>query len=135
MTINNLFLDTSGLMCLIDKADLRHQKAVNLFNDAQKLFITNYVLTEFLPLATSRKLPRKNAILFLKNLVLLPRIETFWIDENTHERAMELTENRLDKGYSLCDSVSFVVMREREMTEALTTDKHFVQEGFIALLK
>jgi len=41
---------------------------------------------------------------------------------------------RLDKTYSLCDSVSFVIMRQRQITEALTTDKHFEQEGFIRLL-
>ena len=48
---------------------------------------------------------------------------------------MELLENRLDKNYSLCDAVSFVVMRERGFIEALTTDKHFEQENFIKLLE
>jgi len=43
--------------------------------------------------------------------------------------------DRLDKTYSLCDAVSFVLMRERELTEALTTDRHFEQEGFVRLLK
>jgi predicted nucleic acid-binding protein len=48
---------------------------------------------------------------------------------------MELLANRLDKNYSLCDAVSFVLMQTRGLTEALTTDKHFKQEGFIKLLK
>jgi len=42
---------------------------------------------------------------------------------------------RADKNYSLCDAVSFVLMRQREFTEALTTDKHFRQEGFVRLLE
>ena len=48
---------------------------------------------------------------------------------------MELLENRLDKSYSLCDAVSFILMGERQMTNALTTDKHFEQENFVRLLK
>ncbi|HAH56357.1 MAG TPA: hypothetical protein DCM02_14015 [Flavobacterium sp.] len=39
------------------------------------------------------------------------------------------------KTYSLCDSVSFIVMREQGITEALTTDRHFEQEGFNRLLR
>jgi len=46
-----------------------------------------------------------------------------------------LLQNRQDKTYSLCDAVSFLLMRERKITEALTTDIHFEQEGFIRLLK
>jgi len=39
------------------------------------------------------------------------------------------------KTYSLCDAVSFILMSERRMTNALTTDKHFEQENFVRLLK
>lgn len=58
-----------------------------------------------------------------------------WVDENLHNRAFELLQKRLDKTYSLCDAVSFIVMREPQIAEALTTDKHFEQEGFIKLLQ
>jgi len=51
-----------------------------------------------------------------------------------HELAMALLEERLDKNYSLCDAVSFIVMKEYGIIEALTTDKHFQQEGFSRLL-
>jgi predicted nucleic acid-binding protein len=43
--------------------------------------------------------------------------------------------DRQDKTYSLCDAVSFVLMRQRKMTDALTTDRHFEQEGFVRLLR
>jgi predicted nucleic acid-binding protein len=41
---------------------------------------------------------------------------------------------RQDKSYSLWDAVSFVLMCQRGVTEALTTDRHFEQEGFVKLL-
>lgn len=52
-----------------------------------------------------------------------------------HTTAFALLQDRLDKTYSLCDAVSFVLMNERGITEALTTDRHFEQEGFVRLLK
>ncbi|MGI8467157.1 MAG: type II toxin-antitoxin system VapC family toxin [Pyrinomonadaceae bacterium] len=135
MTNDDLFLDTSGLLCLFDKADSRHESAAKFFRQAKSLFTSNYVLAEFIPLVMSRKLHRTSALFFLKNFVLLPRLELVWVDEKTHQMAMSLIEDRLDKNYSLCDAVSFVIMRKREISEALTTDKHFEQEGFIRLLK
>ncbi|HEY3322658.1 MAG TPA: hypothetical protein VGP72_19540 [Planctomycetota bacterium] len=48
---------------------------------------------------------------------------------------MYLIERRTDKDYSLCDAVSFLLMQQNVETEALTTDQHFEQEGFVRLLK
>ena len=54
---------------------------------------------------------------------------------NTGENLLRMLESRLDKQSSLCDAVSFVLMKQRGMREALTTDRHFEQEGFERLLK
>jgi predicted nucleic acid-binding protein len=43
--------------------------------------------------------------------------------------------SRPDKDWSLTDCISFVVMENQDITEALTADRHFVQAGFTALLK
>ena len=56
------------------------------------------------------------------------------IDEQLDVRAWELLENRLDKTWSLVDCASFVVMEQRGLTDALTTDHHFEQAGFVRLL-
>jgi predicted nucleic acid-binding protein len=57
-----------------------------------------------------------------------------WVDETLHRDALAFLQTRPDKSYSLCDAVSFLVMRDSNIREALTTDKHFVQEGFVKLL-
>ena len=62
-------------------------------------------------------------------------IEIVWIDERLHFLGVELMAARADKDYTLCDAVSFCVMRERSLTEGLTTDKHFEQEGFVRMLR
>lgn len=50
------------------------------------------------------------------------------------QRAKELYRERADKEWSLTDCVSFVVMQDQKLTEALTADHHFEQAGFKALL-
>lgn len=49
-------------------------------------------------------------------------------------QALDLYEDRPDKRWGLTDCISFVVMRENELFEALTADRHFEQAGFVALL-
>jgi predicted nucleic acid-binding protein len=92
------------------------------------------VLSEFIALANARKLPRPLALTFLTTLGAHRKVEMVWVDKTLHDRAMALLAARLDKTYSLCDAVSFVLMKEQGITDALTTDHHFEQEGFKRLL-
>ena len=48
---------------------------------------------------------------------------------------LRLYEQRFDKGYSLVDCVSMTTMRSHGITEVLTNDQHFMQEGFRILLR
>ena len=130
-----MFLDTSGLLCFFDEKDFRHNEAFNFIKDANIRLTTSYVLAEFIPLCQTRGLNRKRTLEFVETLIKNPLIGIVWVDENLHHRGFTLLQNRIDKNYSLCDAVSFIIMRERGINEALTTDKHFAQEGFIKLLK
>jgi uncharacterized protein len=56
------------------------------------------------------------------------------VDAPLFERALAPYGERMDKEWSLTDCISFVVMRERDLTQALTTDRHFAQAGFANLL-
>jgi predicted nucleic acid-binding protein len=64
-----------------------------------------------------------------------PDVAIVWVDASLHEEALNLLLARLDKTYSLCDAVSFILVREHGIRDALTTDHHFEQEGFNRLLK
>lgn len=129
-----MFLDTSGLHCFFDEKDFRHTDASAFIESADIHVTTNYVLAEFIPLCQVRGLNRQKTLEFVETLLKNPLIEIVWVDENLHNLAFTLLQERLDKTYSLCDAASFIVMREREIIQALTTDKHFEQEGFIKLL-
>jgi hypothetical protein len=50
------------------------------------------------------------------------------------ERAIALHSSRTDKEWGLTDCISFVVMQERNLTQVLTTDRHFEQAGFQNIL-
>jgi uncharacterized protein len=129
-----MLLDTSGLLCLHNRAEPFHAQARTLYRAARVRLTHSYVLAEFVALANARRLPRVAARTFVVDLVENPDIETVWIDETLHREAMALLLARQDKTYSLCDAVSFVLMRQRRLAEALTTDHHFEQEGFQRLL-
>jgi len=53
---------------------------------------------------------------------------------NEFLKGLELYASRLDKGYSLTDCISMNICREFDITEILTHDHHFEQEGFRILL-
>jgi uncharacterized protein len=129
-----MLLDTSGLLCLHHRAEPLHKQAQVAYKTANLRLTHNYVLAEFVALSTARRLPRIDSLTFLADLLDNPDIETVWVDEELHQEAMKLLFSRPDKTYSLCDAISFVLMRQRHIRAALTTDRHFVQEGFQRLL-
>jgi uncharacterized protein len=130
-----MFLDTSGLLCLCDSRDALHEVAAREFHRADRLLTHNYVLGELVALANVRNVPRRYVLDYISSLLNHPLIDILWVDEAFHLAGMDLLSQRLDKDYSLCDAVSFLQMEERGVVEALTTDRHFEQEGLIRLLK
>jgi predicted nucleic acid-binding protein len=129
-----MFLDTSGLYSFFDEKDFRNPDAVSQIGAANFFITHSYVLAEFIPLCLSRGLNRVKTLEFAETISKNELIEIIWINEEIHIKAFNLLKDRLDKSYSLCDAVSFIVMREHGITDALTTDRHFEQEGFIKLL-
>lgn len=129
-----MFLDTSGFYALLDASEARHTAARTELARAVTPFTHAYVLAELVPLAQIRGLPRSGMLDFISVLIESGEVEVVWPGRELHVTAHKLLLARPDKAYSLCDAVSFVLMRERGEREALTTDHHFEQEGFVRLL-
>jgi uncharacterized protein len=129
-----MLLDTSGLLCLHNRAEPLHMHARTLYHAARLRVRHSDVLAELVALAHARRRPRMAALTFVSDLVENPDSDTVWVDEARHREAMALLVARPDNTYSLCDAVSVVLMRQRHATEALTTDRHFEPEGFQRLL-
>jgi uncharacterized protein len=129
-----LLLDTSGLLCYVHKSEPQHKQAVKILDSTSQTLTHSYVLAEFVALAIIRRFPRPATLTFVSDLLENPDIEVVWVDESLHREAVKLLLERQDKTYSLCDAVSFVLMRQRGIKQALTTDRHFDQEGFQRLL-
>lgn len=130
-----MFIDTSGWFCIFDLRDNRHTEALSLYGSADSRVTHSFVLAEFVALTKARKGHRSEMLEFLSNLMGDAEINVVWVDEALNYRAVELLKRRLDKSWSLCDAVSFILMNDRQISEALTTDRDFEQAGFVKLLR
>jgi predicted nucleic acid-binding protein len=138
--MSNLFVDTSGWGNLVDRSQPFHTLAATLYRLARQqnysILTTNYIIAELVALLTSPlRLTRLQIITFIQSLKQSPYINILHIDAATDAQAWQLLISREDKNWSLVDCSSFVVMRQRNITEALTNDTHFEQAGLVRLLK
>lgn len=135
-----IFVDTAGWGHLVDATQEFHSLAATLYRDARqqgRTFITsNYIIAEIVALLTSPlQIPRQEIIAFIDGLKSSPYVEIIHVDVELDEQAWELLTQRQDKIWSLVDCSSFVIMQERGLTDALTSDHHFEQAGFRCMLK
>jgi uncharacterized protein len=85
-------------------------------------------------LATGNILTRNHLSGTVQDILEDPEIKIAWQAQPLFTAGMMLYSTRLDKGYSLTDCVSMVIMRQDGIQEILTHDRHFAQEGFVILL-
>lgn len=132
--MKKIFVDTGFVVALVSKRDEYHNTANELVEiyDKQPLLVTDAVLLE-IGNALARNYKQK-AIEIFEEFFVSPEVEIVRLDETIFDKAFELYKNHADKTWGLVDCISFVVMKEYEITDALTCDKHFVQAGFRALM-
>lgn len=137
-TMNELFLDTAYAIALSVASDANHDRAVELAErlerEQAKLVTTQAVLLE-IGNALSRRRYREAAVQLLEALEQDPQVECVPLTDELYRHAFDLFRNRPDKDWGMIDCASFVVMNQRGITDALTTDEHFEQAGFRALLR
>ena len=84
--------------------------------------------------STARLRYRSAAIKLLDSLEQDENVEIVPLTEELYGMAMKLYRERSDKEWGITDCISFVVMQDLGLVEALTTDEHFKQAGFRSLL-
>jgi predicted nucleic acid-binding protein len=136
--MKQIFLDTSYLQALADERDDLHHKAIAV-SESKGVYTgvtTEMVLTELLNAFSNRgEYLRQVAIDIVQTLRGDPNIEIIPQTAEQFENAISFYQQRLDKGYSLTDCASMLIMKERGLREIMTYDRHFTQEGFSALLR
>ena len=135
MTRDRLFLDTAFIQALLNVRDAYHPKAIELFprvRNASEIWITEAILTEVGNACSA--INRKGAVQFIQQCYQTDNIRIVSIDTQLFTQATHLYQSRLDKNWGLTDCISFIVMTQNNLQDAVTTDRHFVQAGFRALM-
>jgi hypothetical protein len=133
--MNRVFADSFYFFAMLNPRDDMHRKALQFATGSEEPIVTTaWVLTEIADglaattyrTAFSRLVARLQADTM--NEIVPPT-------EELMTRGIELYDARPDKQWSLTDCISFLVMQDRHITQALTGDHHYEQAGFEALLK
>ena len=134
--MNGWFADTFYFLALRNSKDAAHQLAVAFAQQQGKrrLVTTGWVLTEVGD-ALSSPGNRQGFLELLAFLQSDSQVLLVPCDESPFHRGVALYQSRMDKEWTLTDCISFAVMKDLGITEALTGDHHFEQAGFRALLR
>ncbi len=122
---------------MTDPNDALYERAVRIeaLLAGRTLVTTDEVLGEFLSFFGSSLRLRRTAVETVRELESDPNILIVPQSRESFQCGFELYAARPDKGYSLTDCVSMQTMRRQGLTDILTNDKHFEQEGFRALFR
>jgi len=131
-----VFLDSAFAIALSVETDSFHQKAVQISENLDDVILvtTRAILLE-IGNALSKRPFRKASVVLLKSLEADENVIIIPLSEELYQKGMSLFTKRNDKEWGLIDCISFVVMDERGITAALTTDTHFQQAGFHVLMR
>ncbi len=132
-----VFADTFYWIALTNPADL-HSEAALRFDDllsGGSVITTEEVLTELLTFFAEDSWLRNRAAETVRELLSDDGLRIIPQSHESFLSGFDLYANRPDKGYSLTDCISMQTMRREGLTDVLTNDKHFEQEGFRALFR
>ena len=135
MKTNRFFLDTAYVLALLNQKDTYHKQAKAMLpsmHSAHEVWLTEAVLIEIANALASSN--RSAAVAFINSCYFTPNVRVVSVDSKLLKRAVDFYKNRQDKEWGLTDCISFIVMDDNDLAEAFTTDDHFQQAGFRALL-
>ena len=131
--MRRIFVDTSAWYDLALPGTPAHAAVASALKTPDAKFITStYVVAELVPLIANR-FGHARAARAASQIRAAADVRLEHPDAAEEFRAWHLFLDRPDKSYSLTDCLSFVMMRRLDVTEAITLDHHFRQEGFTVL--
>jgi predicted nucleic acid-binding protein len=129
-----IFIDTGYILALINTADEYHKQAITIASEMKGPFVTTEAVLTEIGNALAKLHWRTIAVSTLEDLRSDPDIEVVSISPELFDHAVKLYSSRMDKEWGITDCISFIVMEDRGVPAALTTDDHFRQAGFRTLL-
>ncbi len=136
MTDERFFVDTVYVQALLSKNDQHHVSAQRLLRrvqEAKEVWLTEAILIEIANALSG--INRTLAAAFVRQCYAPGNVRVVPVDTPLLLRGLALYETRPDKTWSLTDCISFVVMQDQNLTDAITADHHFQQAGFRALMR
>src|SRR5260370_23356265 len=129
------FVDTFALIAWLNPRDDAHTVVTSYLDGfTGRLLTTEWVLMELAD-ALSAAEARSTAVAFLQAVRADALFDVVGYVPSMYQAGFDLFATRPDKAWSLTDCISFAVMIERKLSEALTADHHFEQAGFRAVFK
>jgi uncharacterized protein len=132
--VNVVFADTFFYLALLRKDDPTHDRALRFAKLRATIVTTEFILLE-LGNACARSSDHADFLALVTGMRSSSRCRIIALDSRLLDRGLKRMAARADKDWSLTDCISFLVMEDQEIKEALTADEHFEQAGFVALLK
>ena len=129
-----VFVDTSALYALLDRADANHKHAVAAWagrlDGNEGFFTSNYVLVESFALTQSRL--GMDAVRLLQEEIL-PVMSIHFVDREIHRSSVSAVLSAGRRNLSLVDCVSFETLRTLGIKTAFSFDPHFKEQGFTVI--
>lgn len=130
-----VFGDSLFFIALLNERDQFHAAACALAAAGPlSILTTRWILAEVADALASAPW-RERAAVLLGRSVANPHLRVIRDSDRLFDLGCDLYRKRPDKDWSLTDCISFVVMADEGLTDALTADKHFEQAGYVALLR
>ncbi|MCC6446885.1 MAG: type II toxin-antitoxin system VapC family toxin [Armatimonadetes bacterium] len=125
MNQDKMLVDTVFIQAILNRRDQYHRQAIRYLPRVQaaaEVWITEAIMLEVG--AALKAYNRSGAAMFLRKCYTTPNMRMRSIDTPLMLRALDLYEARPDKSWSLTDCISFIVMAEHDIREAITADVH-----------
>ena len=136
MKPTRLFLDTAFVQAILNRNDQYHvitKSRLTELRTATEVWTTEAILIEIGNALSATH--RESAVRFINQCYATPNTHVVSVDAALLKRALGLYDERADKEWGLTDCISFVVMADQNLVDAMTADRHFIQAGFRALMR